>query len=270
MKRKGYLYLGIIAVLIVVLGKFTWDAWFGYVVPTVGRISGLSLSMLLAFAGLAGFASFFAPCAFPLLPGYVSYYMGVVEGSGKGGRSPFYLGAIGGLGIVSFFSVIGLSIGLLGAPIAPYLTKFKPFIALAIALLGVALIKGYTLESDYLDRVRLRIVQGSAREGSPPKRIFLFGVAYGTASLGCTLPVFAALMLYSLSLGSVVQGVAVFLTYSLAMGAAMFLATLLIARTEKTFIRKLSTSTAAIKKGSGVVLVLVGLYLSYFFVRYGM
>jgi len=268
--EKRYLYIGIAVGSLLILGKVTWDAWFGYIVPTVGRVGELSPLALFAFAAIAGFASFFSPCAFPLLPGYVSYYMGVVEGVGKGRRPPIYLGAIGGLGIVAFFSVIGLVIVFLGAPIAPYLAKFKPLIAIAILLLGVALIKGCTLETGLLDGLRSHITQSSAGEGSPPKRVFLFGVGYGAASMGCALPVFAALMLYSLSIGSIAVGMTVFLTYSLAMGATMLATTLLIARSEKAVIRKFAASTAAIKKGSGIVLVLVGVYLLYFFVRYGM
>jgi cytochrome c biogenesis protein CcdA len=63
---------------------------------------------------------------------------------------------------------------------------------------------------------------------------------------------------------------AVFITYAFSMGVTMLLVTLLIARTEKAVIKRFAASTAAIKKGSGVVLILVGLYLLYFFVRYGM
>jgi len=38
---------------------------------------------LVAFAFSAGVGTFFAPCAYPLLPGYVSYYLGETVGSGE-------------------------------------------------------------------------------------------------------------------------------------------------------------------------------------------
>ena len=42
---------------------------------------------LVAFAFSAGVGTFFAPCAYPLLPGYVSYYLGETVG-GDGGDVP--------------------------------------------------------------------------------------------------------------------------------------------------------------------------------------
>jgi cytochrome c-type biogenesis protein len=268
MERKGYLYLALIAGFLVVLGKLTWEAWFSYVVPATGRIGELSPASLLAFASAAGFASFFAPCAFPLLPGYVSYYMGMVEVSGKT-KPSLYLGAAGGLGIVVFFSIIGGSLMLLGTPLTPYLTKFKPLIAVAMLLLGIALVKNYTLDMPLLEKLKLGIAHRSRRERNPCKGIFLFGLSYAAASMGCTLPIFGALLLYTLGLGGG-TGVMMFLSYSFSMGVAMLLATLLISRTKGPLIKKLSTSTAMIKKGSGAVLALVGLYLLSFYVRFGM
>ena len=39
-------------------------------------MAGLAPSALFGLAFSAGAATFFAPCAFPLLPGYVGYYLG--------------------------------------------------------------------------------------------------------------------------------------------------------------------------------------------------
>ena len=268
MEKKRYLYLAIAAGIIVLLGKVTWDAWFGYVVPTAGKIGEFSTASLLVFASLAGFASFFAPCAFPLLPGYISYYVGTVEAGGRT-KHPVYLGAVGGLGIVAFFSAIGGAITLLGAPFTPYLVKFKPLIAMGILLLGVAMLKNYTLRSAPLDWLKLGIARRSREAGNPSTGVFLFGLAYAASSLGCTLPVFGALLLYTLTLGSG-AGVVVFLAYAASMGGAMLAATVLTSRTGGTLTKRLAASTAVIKKGSGVVLILVGLYLLSFYVRFGM
>ena len=268
MEKKGYIYLALAAGIIVLLGKATWEAWFSYVVPVAGRIGELSTASLLVFASLAGFASFFAPCAFPLLPGYISYYVGMVDAGGKA-KPPIYLGAVGGLGIVAFFSMIGGSVTVLGAPFTPYLVKLKPLIALGILLLGVAMIRNYTLSSALLDRLRLGIARRSIEEKNPSTGVFLFGLAYAAASLGCTLPVFGALLLYTLSLGSGL-GIIMLLAYAVSMGGAMLMATLGISRAGDALTKKLAASTAMIKKGSGAVLVLVGLYLLSFYARFGM
>lgn len=48
-------------------------------------MAGLSLGSLLPLAFSAGLATFFAPCAFPLLPGYLSYFLGEAATSGRSG-----------------------------------------------------------------------------------------------------------------------------------------------------------------------------------------
>lgn len=268
MNRRGYLYLAILAGAVIVLGKLTWDAWFRLVVPATGKISEFPITTLAAFSSLAGFASFFAPCAFPLLPGYISYYIGTIGASGENMPS-LRLGIAGGLGIAAFFSFIGGSLIMLGTPVTPYLAKFKPFIALAILLLGLAMLQNYTLNSPLLDRLKLRITRRSMAEKTRVKGVFLFGVAYAAASMGCTLPVFGSLLLYTLSIGSWV-GASMVLIYSLSMGSAMLIATLLISRTGDAVIKRLAASAVAVKKASGIVLILVGVYLLSFYIRYGM
>ncbi|MFC4247526.1 cytochrome C biogenesis protein, partial [Natribaculum luteum] len=39
-----------------------------------------SITPTLAFAFTAGLATFFSPCAYPLLPGYVGFYVSQTDG----------------------------------------------------------------------------------------------------------------------------------------------------------------------------------------------
>lgn len=61
---------------------------------------------VVAFAVTSGVGTFFAPCAYPLLPGYVGYYLGeedaslsgaVVRGAAAGVGALVALGAIAGI-----------------------------------------------------------------------------------------------------------------------------------------------------------------------------
>ncbi len=64
------LYLGLIALLLVIigLGYLAFRQFATQVAPQMGTFN------LLALAIIAGIASFFSPCAFPLLPGYLAFY----------------------------------------------------------------------------------------------------------------------------------------------------------------------------------------------------
>lgn len=64
------LYVGLTVLLLVViaLGYLGFRQFATAVMPQMGAFN------LLALAVIAGVASFFSPCAFPLLPGYLSFY----------------------------------------------------------------------------------------------------------------------------------------------------------------------------------------------------
>jgi len=55
-----------------------WYVWSAYTLPSLSTVSFDSPAALLAFGFLAGGGAFFAPCAFSLFPGYVSYYLAAV------------------------------------------------------------------------------------------------------------------------------------------------------------------------------------------------
>jgi len=48
--------------------------WTGLIAPNLGRMEQFTLPILLGFSFFEGIASFFAPCAFALFPGYVAFY----------------------------------------------------------------------------------------------------------------------------------------------------------------------------------------------------
>jgi len=70
----------------------------------------------LTFAFTAGVFSLFSPCGFPMLLGYISYYMGAKASLGKAITSGF----VCVLGLLTVFSVIGIIVSLLGSFISRY------------------------------------------------------------------------------------------------------------------------------------------------------
>ncbi len=108
-----------------------WYVWNHYTLPGLSTLSFDSPGSLLVFGFLAGGGAFFAPCAFSLFPGYLSYYLVAAGGEDPGrpsrGAGPIGLGLACGAGALSFFVGIGAVLSLIAAPIAPYLIKPKPF-----------------------------------------------------------------------------------------------------------------------------------------------
>jgi cytochrome c-type biogenesis protein len=229
---------------IMVGGWYLWSS----VIPEFGSARG---ALYILFAFLAGIASFFAPCAFALLPGYASYYLGVGE---LRRNSPAYLGVLTASGILLFYLLIGVLVYALGQAISPYLRYLKPAVGFAFLLLGAMLYSGYALP---LPRA------GISRQAEGAPAFFLFGFAYAATALGCTLPIFLALVIYPLFTGELILGFLAFVSYSLAKALLMVVVTYLVAYSREALIRRLAVSTAGIKKLSGIALVLLGAYLLY-------
>ncbi len=99
------------------LGAFLVVVYAGYSgFRTFATTPDLTVFNLYALAVIAGIASFFSPCAFPLLPSYFSFYhladsdeKGMSKGAGKSLR----LGLAASFGVITFVLVLGLMFALL-------------------------------------------------------------------------------------------------------------------------------------------------------------
>jgi|Deesub1362A_J573_1020465.scaffolds.fasta_scaffold00051_7 cytochrome c-type biogenesis protein len=255
MKRE-YTFLLNVTIGFALLMVAGWYLWNNFVLHEVGRIKQ-SDAFFLLFAFLAGIASFFAPCAFALLPGYASYYLGLDTRRSIG---PAYLGLATASGILCFYLILGVLFSILGSAISPLLVYFKPFIGFIFIFLGVLLYTG----SFYLDNLSSAAgrLYSKSKDGGPLP-FFLFGIAYGATALGCTLPIFLVLVIYPLFNRMLSIGLLAFLSYALAKAILMVTVSYLVAYSKDTLIRNLAVSTNRIKKFSGIIIAVVGIYLAF-------
>jgi len=168
---------------------------------------------LLLYACTAGVLSTFNPCAYTLLPAILSRFLA----RGRGGvRAGLRLGGLLTLGTLTAFGGVGLLVTLVGVALG----RLFPYVALALAALFLAL--GALSVGGRAPRLGLGL-RAPVREGAG--EVYLFGLAFGLASLGCTLPIFltvagmgvnggalslfGALSLYGLSMGAVLTGLSV-------------------------------------------------------------
>lgn len=251
-----------IGLLVVVL--IGWAAW------TYGAVGGLrwvefdSPSTLAALGFIAGIGAFFAPCAFALFPGYISYYL---ASTGTGRETParsLRLGLTCAAGSALFFALTGAAITLVGGAVSPYLIATKPLIALAVVLLGLVLVADIRLPS-------LGVPLGGAVRRLPPAAgLFLYGFGYALASTGCTLPLYVSIIVLPLTSGFSGAALLTFASFAVAMALMMLLTSLLVGLAKTRLLGRLQASTAWIKRTSGAVLILAGLYLGYYYIRAGM
>ncbi len=262
--RAAVSSLWIVVAGLVLLGAIGWIAW------TYGALVGLrwvEFDAPLTLAGLgfvAGVGAFFAPCAFALFPGYISYYL---TSTGTGRETParsLRLGLTCAAGSALFFALIGAAITLVGGAVSPYLIATKPLIALAVVLLGLVLVTDVRLPS-------VGIPLGAAMRRLPPGAgLFLYGFGYALASTGCTLPLYVSIIVLPLTSGFSGAALLTFASFAVAMALMMLLTSLLVGLAKTRLLGRLQASTAWIKRTSGAVLILAGLYLGYYYIRAGM
>jgi len=208
-------------------------------------------------AGL-GAATFFAPCAFPLLPGYVAYYLG--REGGETAPLPTRLrraavvGSLTSLGFFLVYAVLGgiaLSVG----------TRVLAGVSLLELVVGVLLVGlGTAMAAGWSPEVHLRLPE--RRRG--PVGFLLFGVVYAAAAAGCTAPLFVGLAGVALSAGPA-GAVVTLAAYAAGMSALMVGVTLLSALGHDAIIGRLTASTGRVTRVAGAVLAVAGVVQLYYF-----
>jgi cytochrome c-type biogenesis protein len=227
---------------------------------------------LLVLAVIAGVASFFSPCAFPLLPSYLSFYTDARADGNQANRSARALGlglAAAG-GVLTFTLVLGTTIGLLGVGTGQALSISGPepsrFVLWFRGLVGVLLV-ALGLAQWFNVNLKLGLTDKLAWYTRPNRQgnggvttLYLYGFGYTAAGMGCTGPILAGLTVVALATGGFSTAIATFAVFAMTMGGLMLVVSGLVATSQNTLIQRLKAGTPRIKQVASVLLVLVGLF----------
>ncbi len=215
----------------------------------------------LLYAFTLGLVAALNPCGFPLLPAYLTGFVG------RDADRPWPVRTLRALGsslavTVGFVAVFAPLGGLVSAGVDVVL-GWVPWtmIPFGVALVGVGL---WTLAGR---SVKIRVPAVPVRLGDAAGRrrpilgMVLFGVAYAVASLSCALPVFVAGVSGSFHSDGVAGGIAAFVAYALGMGLLLAVAALVVAHAGAPALRRVRRLGPVLHRLVGAVLVLVGGYL---------
>lgn len=215
----------------------------------------------LAYAFGVGMVATFNPCGFAMLPAYLSYFLGLEGANQDAPRASVMRAlAVGATTAAGFILVFGL----LGVVLKPTLDTVQEKLPWVTIVLGVGLVAlGIYMLTGRSFTVNLpKLTKGTnSRELSS---VFLFGVSYAIVSLSCTIGVFIAVVSTTMESANFVSGVAVFLAYGAGMGLVLMVLTMAIALARQGLVRSLRRILPYINRISGVLLVLAGVYVSYY------
>jgi cytochrome c-type biogenesis protein len=213
-------------------------------------------SSSLAFIFTAGALALFSPCGFPMLPGYISYYMGAKVSMEK---------ALAGaaactLGLLTVFSAIGVIVSTLGRFISQYIPLLELAAGLIVVFLGISMI------------FEIRFPTFFTISTAPTQKgligVFLYGVAYGLATLGCSAPIFFSILFYAVAAGGSLYGIITFVVYAIGMGLPITITTIFIAKAKKFLLKKMMKMLPWLQKIGGLVLITIGAYLIYYHITF--
>ena len=230
-------------------------------------IANLASLLPFGYAFGAGMVTAVSPCGIAMLPAYVSLFLGAGEESFQT-KSPLRRGAralaMSGmvtLGFVAFFGIMGAILSAGGQFVIAFIPWVAVLIGVILILLGIYLLAGGHLYTNLPARLAGRL----GRNGEMGiKGLFIFGAAYGIAALSCTLPIFLVVVGSAIAIKGFASGLLQFVSFALGMGFIIAIVTIGSALFKESVNRWLHRLVPVVARLSGLLLILAGSYILYF------
>ncbi|MGQ0534986.1 MAG: cytochrome c biogenesis CcdA family protein [Methanobacteriota archaeon] len=249
-----------------------YEVGFLRAIPTIMEPGGATVAGAVSLAFVVGVAAFFSPCAFPLLPAYVSYV--VAAGAGERRTARFLrLGAAAAAGLLLVVLGAGVIVAVLRAqaPFQPdprqdpaWLLGIRVAAGLAVAMLGLGMLLG---RAGWLTR-RFHALQPKTGTPDPDtsasgRAMFAYGFLYSAAGIGCTGPLLLALMLYAFTFPEPAVALIAFAVAAFTMALLMIGVTMAVGLARKGLVRRLVAAGPSMQRIAGGVALVVGLWTAY-------
>jgi cytochrome c-type biogenesis protein len=220
----------------------------------LGDISGLIqsnpwLAPLAVFLGGALTAS--NPCVLAMIP-LMMAFVGAYRGT-SGARKAFSFSLLFVIGLTITFTLLGFVAAFMGRLVGD-VGKFWPYLVAAVCfIMGLHLLEVWIFD--------LPMPQGWKPKQAGPWGAFLLGLLLGAVSTPCATPILAVLLLYIASKGNLAYGGLLLFLYALGHCALILIAGTSMGLAKRIIESKgLNTSLAYLRKGSGVLIILIGFY----------
>lgn len=237
-------------------------------------ISRLADLLPFGYAFGAGMVSAVNPCGFFMLPVYMSLYLGAEENDFRDHSLPLRIAKAAWIALVVTIG-FGLLFGIVGGVVSAggyFLMGVVPWFAVVVGALlfclGIWMLFGHSLSLPVISQLATKV--GDPREIST-SGFFLFGVAFAITSLGCTLPIFLAVVGSSVATGDIFSGVKQFVSYILGTGFVLLILILGIALVKKRLVvGTIKRMVPYVQKVSAVFLLAAGGYIFYYWFSSGL
>ena len=248
----------------------TFGSRIGWEEPSTSYTAVFALGLILSIL------VYFSPCAFPVLPGFISYYLSLgaredelIAQEKLKTRMPssFNIGVLSGLGMWTFFGIIGIVALLMGEAFAKsgIIHYIAIFIALLLIVLGSMMLLGIT--SHVMGFVQKWVDKYSTTEAdetfTPRRNMYLYGIGYAAASIDCTAAAVLPFVVFLSTLGTsaIAFGIAGLMVGLLVLMVAV---TMMVGMGRQVMINFLRRATGHIKMIGSWMMIMAGVGLTIY------
>lgn len=221
----------------------------------------IALEGNFAYSFILGVMAAVNPCGFVLLPTYLVYYLGSELGDGQ--RTPaaslrrgLTVGGAVSAGFVSLFIVVGIISRAFTTVIRDNAKYAALAIGIGLVVMGAAMFRGWKPPITQPDV--------SIQRERTFRNMFLFGIVYAIASIGCTIGLLISVILGSINRNGFVSGVVSIVLYGLGMGMLVTSLTVALSFARNGIVTFLRRGFRWFDRVSAAFVLLTGLYLSWY------
>ena len=211
----------------------------------------------LSIAFFAGLISFISPCVLPLIPGYVSFICGTTLNELDLKSRNFILKK--SLFFSLGFSLVFISLGATATFIGSFLLQNSQILSIisgvVIIFFGI-----YLLEVIKINLLNKNLGNYNIKFSDDLLFPLMVGIGFGFGWTPCIGPILGSILAYASMENSISKGVLLLSIYSLGL-AVPFVVSSLIIKKFLIFSKKSRSYLNAIKKFSGLVLLITGLLI---------
>ena len=213
---------------------------------------GVDMEYFLLF--LEGIITFISPCILPLLPLYVSYFIGGNEDDD--GKSK-YNALVNSLGFVLGFTIIFTLLGTLAGTFGAFIKEQS----VIINILGGFIV--VLFGANYMGIFKIPFLERSLKINNKIKTFkfissIAFGIIFAIGWTPCVGTFLGAALMIAVNSQDMVKGTIMLLIYSIGLGIPFVICALLLDKLKETF-NFIKSNYKVINNISGIILVIIGI-----------
>ena len=206
------------------------------------------------FTFLEGIASFISPCILPMLPIYISYFLG--ENNKKTSKA-----VINSIGFVLGFTIIFLFLSIfaskLGGIISSNIKYFKILFGIIIMFLGL----------NYMELIKIKFLNKIKSANKKSKDLnfiksIIFGMLFSISWTPCIGTFLSSALLLIAKNQDMLKGIILMLLYSIGLGIPFIISAILLEKLKEIF-NFIKKHYDIVKKISGAILIIMGIYMIF-------